>query len=183
MNKEIYKPTVFLRELCGYVFIFILPIIITIFINKYVLTRADIEGTSMLATLQNNDITFVEKLSLITHSFKRGEIVIFKSNNKNNDIYIKRIIGLEGDKIKISTGKVYLNNKLLQETYLPSYTITDTGPYLGSKTITIPKGFVFVLGDNRLESFDSRFFGVVNIKDIQGHAIIRIYPFNTMTLL
>lgn len=183
MNKEICKHNTFLQDIQRYGFIFIMSIIITILVNKYVITRADIDGISMLSTLHNRDITFVEKLSLITHTFKRGQIIIFNSNNKNNDIYIKRIIGIEGDKIRIENGRVYLNNNLLQEPYLPADTVTNTGPYLESKTITVPKDFVFVLGDNRAESLDSRFFGMVNVKDIQGHAIIKVYPFNSIKLL
>lgn len=183
MNKELYKNREFTKEILGYAFTFILSVFITIFINKYVLSRADIDGMSMQCALQDKDVTFVEKLSLITHNLKRGQIVIFNSNNKNKDVYIKRIIAVEGDQIEIQNGKVYLNRKLLSENYLSANTITTTGPFLGNKAYTVPNGYVFVLGDNRSDSLDSRFFGAVNVNDILGHAIIRVYPFNKIGTL
>lgn len=183
MNKEICKTREFTKEILSYALIFIISVLITILINKFVISRADIDGTSMQYTLQDKDITFVEKLSLLTHNFKRGEIITFNSNNKNKDVYIKRIIAVAGDQIQIKNEKVYLNKKPLQENYLSAGTMTATGPYLGNKTYTIPNGYVFVLGDNRADSFDSRFFGTINVKDILGHAIIRIYPFTKIRTL
>lgn len=183
MNKEAYKNNEFAKDIFGYAITFILSIFITILINKFVLSRADIDGMSMQCTLQDKDVTFVEKISLLTHSFKRGQIIIFNSNNKNKDIYIKRIIGVAGDKIQVKNGKVYLNNIQLTENYLNTNTITTTGPYLGNKPYTVPYGYVFVLGDNRSDSLDSRFFGAVNVEDILGHAIVRVYPFNKIGTL
>jgi signal peptidase I len=183
MNREIYKNKEFTKDILGYALTFIISIFITILINKFVLSRADIDGMSMQCTLQDKDVTFVEKISSLTHNFKRGQIVIFNSNNKNKDIYIKRIIGVAGDQIQINNGKVYLNKNQLTESYLNANTVTTTGPYLGNTAYTVPPGYVFVLGDNRADSLDSRFFGVVNVKDILGHAIVRVYPFNKIGTL
>lgn len=165
------------------VFTLILAILFAIGINKYIFARADIEGTSMLNTLNDKDITFIEKISSMTHIIKRDEIIIFNSRNENNDLFIKRVIGIAGDKIQIKNGKVYINGHILSEPYLANNTITDSGPFIGDKIYTVPKGYVFVLGDNRSNSTDSRFFGPVNIDDIKGHAILRVYPFKKISLL
>lgn len=180
---EIHNNYKSLKVIIQLIFILILAILFAICINKYIFARADIEGTSMLSTLNDKDITFVEKISSLTHIVTRSEIIIFNSRNENNDLFIKRVIGLSGDKIQIKNGKVYVNGNILSEPYLSNNTTTESGPYIGNKIYTVPKGYVFVLGDNRSNSTDSRFFGPVNIRDIKGHAIIRIYPINKISLL
>lgn len=179
-NINYYK---ILKTSTQLLFILILAILFAIGINKYIFARADIEGTSMLNTLNDKDITFVEKISSITHIVKRSEIIIFNSRNENNDLFIKRVIGIAGDKIQIKNGKVYINGKIISEPYLTNNTITTSGPFIGNRIYTVPKGYVFVLGDNRGNSTDSRFFGPVNIDDIKGHAIIRVYPLKNICIL
>lgn len=161
----------------------VLSVLFAIAINKYIFARADIEGTSMLTTLNDKDITFVEKISSITHIVKRSEIIIFNSRNANNDLFIKRVIGIAGDKIQIKDGKVYINGNILSEPYLANNMATTSGPFISNRIYTVPKGCVFVLGDNRSNSTDSRFFGPVNINDIKGHAVIRVYPFKKICIL
>ncbi|AJA46204.1 signal peptidase I, bacterial type [Clostridium pasteurianum DSM 525 = ATCC 6013] len=180
---EIVNYSKILKTFVQLLFIFILAILFAIGINKYIFARADIEGTSMLSTLNDKDITFVEKISSITHIVKRNEIIIFNSRNENNDLFIKRVIGIAGDKVQIKNGKVYINGNSISEPYLNNNTITEPGPFIGNSVYTVPKGYIFVLGDNRGNSTDSRFFGPVNIKDIKGHAIIRVYPLNKIRLL
>lgn len=180
---EITTCSKILKTFTQLLFILIFAILFAIGINKYIFARADIEGTSMLNTLNDKDITFVEKISSITHIVKRNEIIIFNSRNENNDLFIKRVIGIAGDKVQIKNGKVYINGNKVSEPYLSNNTITESGPFIENNVYTVPKGYVFVLGDNRGNSTDSRFFGPVNIKDIKGHAIIRVYPLNKMRIL
>ncbi|MCM0649831.1 signal peptidase I [Clostridium swellfunianum] len=157
----------------------IAAVVIAITFRTYVFARADVDGLSMYSTLNNKDVLFVEKISNLTHSFKRGQIIIFDSKNYNSDIYVKRIIGLPGDEIEIKNGKIYLNAAELKEDYLDSNTFTSLGPFLQKNgKYTVENGHVFVLGDNRNDSIDSRMLGPINIKDIKGHAIVRVYPFN-----
>lgn len=159
--------------------VFIVSLIIALVVNKTVIARADVYKRSMESTLKENDVVFMEKISVHTNSFKKGQIVVFKSHNINDDNYIKRIIGSEGDEVKISNGKVYINGQLLKEEYLDTNTITNADKFLKeNQTYIVPKECVFVLGDNREVSCDSRAFGPVNKKDIVGHVIIRVYPFN-----
>ena len=179
-NINYYK---ILKTSTKFVFILILTILFAVIINKYIFARADIEGTSMLNTLHDRDITFVEKLSPMARVVKRNEIIIFNSRNENNDLFIKRVIGIAGDKIQIKNGKVYINGNIASEPYLTNNTITTSGPFIGNRVYTVPKDYVFVLGDNRSNSTDSRFFGPVNIDDIKGHAIIRVYPLKNISIL
>ena len=154
-------------------------VVIALAFRTYVFARADVDGLSMFSTLNNKDVLFVEKISTLTHSFKRGQIVIFDSENLDKDIYVKRIIGVPGDEIEIKNGKVYLNGSELQESYLDPDTVTNPGPILmKSGKFKVEEGYVFVLGDNRTDSIDSRMLGPISLKDIKGHAVIRVYPFD-----
>ncbi|WP_368489779.1 signal peptidase I [Clostridium sp. BJN0013] len=172
------------KEVINWIKIIIITIIISLVAKNYVFERIHINGYSMMPTLNNNDSVLIEKLSLLTNNFKRGQIIIFDSENKNHDVLIKRIIGVEGDEIELIKGKVYLNGKILKEPYLEKNIITDGGTFLNQKKkIKIEKGFVFLLGDNRVNSKDSRYFGPINIKSIKGHIILKIFPLGQIKLL
>jgi signal peptidase I len=137
----------------------------------------------MEATLHDKDVIFVEKLSLIGENIKRGQIIIFDSKNSKNEIYVKRVIGVEGDEIEIKEGKVYLNGSVLKEDYLSENTITKPGTFMTkNKKYKVEKGYIFVLGDNREHSTDSRELGPINLGDVKGHTIFRLYPFDKMRL-
>lgn len=175
MNKSTYKS-----QIRDYSISIIAAILIALVFRSYVFARADVEGQSMYSTLNDKDVIFVEKLSLITHSIKRGEIIIFNSNNSKGDIYVKRVVAVEGDVIEIKDGKVFVNDTELNEAYLDKDTFTSPGEFLADdRKYTLEKDHVFVLGDNRGNSIDSRILGPISIKDIKGHAIMRIYPFKS----
>lgn len=159
----------------------IAAIIIALTFRTYVFARADVEGMSMYSTLNDKDVLFVEKLSLLTHSFKKGEIVIFDSKNATHDIYVKRVIATEGDEVEVKNGRVYLNDKEISEPYLANGIITNPGPFLSAnQKYKVEKGYVFVMGDNRGDSVDSRILGPIATKDIKGHVVLRAMPFNKM---
>ena len=92
--------------------------------------------------------------------------------------YIKRIIGVAGDHIEIKDGKVYLNDEELEENYLDENVTTDLGTYGVYSDIVVPEGYIFVMGDNRGHSTDSRCFGCVPISKIEGKVWIRFWPFS-----
>jgi signal peptidase I len=158
-------------------------LIIALILRNYVVTRADVDGSSMETTLSDKDVIFVEKLSLLTGKLKRGEIVIFDSKNVTEDIYVKRVIGIEGDEIQLKDGKVILNGQELKEEYIAQGVNTNPGSFMTKdKVYKVEKGYVFVLGDNREHSHDSRNIGPISIKDVKGHTIVRVYPFKNFKL-
>lgn len=153
---------------------------IAIMLQRYVFSRATVTGPSMQPTFSNKDVIFVEKVSTEIGHISRGEIVIFNSKDENNDTYIKRVIGIAGDRIDIKDSQVYLNGKLLSEKYLPAGVRTE--PNSINTKYTIPKGHIFVLGDNRSNSTDSRILGPISLKNIKGHVVLRVYPFNKINI-
>ncbi|MHA1253767.1 MAG: signal peptidase I [Candidatus Helarchaeota archaeon] len=162
-------------------YIYILIIIFEFFIpnniNKY---KAYIIPThSMEPTLMEGDrFIVVTDKSLLT-KLNRGELIVFKSPLNGKKIYIRRIIGIEGDKITIRNKKVFINNKMLKETYVKYSSLkiipSTISPRDNYGPLIIPKGTVFVLGDNRDYSVDSRYFGPVKKELIIGKPIIIYY--------
>jgi len=175
------KPSNKKSQFKDYAISIIVAIVIALTFRNYVFARADVDGESMYSTLNNKDVLFVEKLSLLTHNINKGQIIIFDSKNPTNDIYVKRVIATAGDQIEVKNGKVYINNKELAEPYLDKNVITNPGPFLTANQLyTIKPGYIFVMGDNRGNSVDSRILGPISVKDVKGHVILRAYPFNTL---
>ncbi len=189
-----------------FLIVFIVAIFLAIFIRYFIFTPAKVENTSMFPTLNEGDILIASRFpKTVGSSVKRGDIVIFEapsvsenstqsSNNlkptaqyynSNSNLayqfldigkttYIKRVVGLPGEKILIKKGKLYINDIEFSNDYIDS-TIPVTGPFFN---ITVPDGTIFVLGDNRTESKDSRNFGCIPIEKIEGKILFRVFPFN-----
>ena len=138
---------------------------------------------SMMDTLHENDYLIVSKQAYLFGKVQYGDIIVFNTNlettNGEKKRLIKRVIGLPGDTIEIKDGKVYRNEELLTEDYIfEQYTSGLVKPTV------IPEGKIFVMGDNRQNSADSRDerIGMVNEKAIYGEAILRLYPLNKIGL-
>ncbi|MHB8573455.1 MAG: signal peptidase I [Candidatus Dormibacteria bacterium] len=136
-------------------------------------------GNSMLGTLQNNDLLIAVKAQYWISSPQRGDIVIFHPPPPGNSEadYIKRVIGLPGETIRISQGQVFINGHRLNEPYLPGAHAADL------PVCRVPQGEYMVFGDNREASSDSRLFGPVKREVIEGRAMLRIWPAATMGLV
>jgi signal peptidase I len=149
-----------------------------------------IPSGSMLPTLQIDDKLIVDKISYRFSNPVRGDIVVFQptakleqekddnGNQKFKDVFIKRVIGLPGDRIDVKGGKVYINGKVLSEKYLG-----EAPEYNWSSTALTPDGIVpkdnyLVLGDNRNNSYDSHYWGFVPKDKIVGKATVRFWPMN-----
>jgi signal peptidase I len=175
-----------------------LAIVVAIVVRAIVAQAYWIPSASMVPQLQINDRVVVSRLAYHVHSPRRGDIVVFKSppgiepptplpSNpvgrlfhdagvalgfaQDQTVLIKRVIGLPGDRISASGGHVYVDGEELLEPYLPRGTATTSfGPLI------VPRGDVWVMGDNRGNSLDSRVFGPVPEKTIVGRAIWKVWP-------
>ena len=126
-----------------------------------------LEGTSMEPTMQEGDLVFTSRFLAMTGSYEKGDIVLFRYFEEDGSrVVIKRIIATAGDEIEILPDGVMLNGTLLEE----PYTVGNT---YGLVNMKIPEDTVFVMGDNREESFDSRNMGVIAEKDLQGKILFR----------
>ena len=145
--------------------------------------RTSVIGSSMEPTLSDGDNLIVDKITYRFREPERFDIIVFPYQYTKNTYYIKRIIGLPGEKVRIDEeGRIYINGEVLKESY-GKETIVDAG--LAAEEITLGNNEYFVMGDNRNDSADSRFVSVGNIKrqNIMGRAWLRIYPFKKFGIL
>ncbi len=145
-------------------------------ILTYVGQRTVVSGDSMYDTLEDGDNLIVDKLSYRFHEIERFDVIVFRFQGSNVH-YIKRIIGLPGETVKIEDGTIYINGKVLDESYGYEKMI-DSG--IAKDEITLGDDEYFVLGDNRNDSKDSRdpSVGKIPRSYIDGKAFLRIYPFS-----
>ncbi len=152
-----------------------LAIAVAFAIRTWVVVPTHVSGSSMQPTLHSDDKILTSPLPYIFGEPKRGDIIVFPAPDTAEEesiYYVKRVIALPGDHLQIIDGSVYINDELLQEDYL-------TDPYTGGYIDTlVPEDSLFVMGDNRQVSHDSRDANVsfISIDDIRGQALWRIYP-------
>lgn len=167
--------------------------------SMYVFQSYRVDGQSMESTLQDNDRLIVWKFSRTwagvrgkTYMPEREQIVVFTEKqlldaNGKPKAVIKRVIGLPGDRVTVRDGKVTVYTTDKPKGYNPDESQTFSSqiqkPTDGNVDVTVPEGHVFVLGDNRPNSLDSRYFGTIPTEDIRGTASLRIAPVNNMTNL
>jgi len=159
------------KEIRSWVIIIVLAFVLAFVVRAFVIQPYRIEMDSMMTTLHPNDLILVDKLTYKMRPPKRGEVIVFTPPVNKKSKFIKRVIGLPSETLEIRNNVVYINGKKLNEPYMHSPMLTDYGP------IKIPKGYVFVMGDNRSISEDSRYFGPIPIKSIVGRAVVVYLPF------
>jgi len=164
--------------------VILIALFIAVILRVFFIESALIVSSSMENTLKIGDQVLVwkflynKKIPLIKYKFfigipiHRKDIIIFKYQDGDN--YVKRVIGLPGDKILLKNNKVFVNGKLLNEPYVKS---NKNVRYINS-VYEVPNGKLFVMGDNRNNSSDSREFGFVDMNDVIGKVILVYYPFN-----
>ncbi|MCX8721065.1 MULTISPECIES: signal peptidase I [unclassified Lactobacillus] len=151
-------------------------------IFHFVLSNDRVSGPSMQPTFEDND----RLISVRNFTPKRNDVVVLLAPKAANDVpgalYIKRVIGLPGDKLVSKNDKMYVNGKLLPESYLNNSfkkAANDTGhTYTNNFTYKVPKGYYWVMGDHRDISRDSHIFGPVKRKNLIGKVVLRYWPFN-----
>ena len=155
--------------------VIVLAVILYVGIS-FAVQAVHVEGLSMYATLDNNDYLIANKIDYKLHAPQRGDIVILRPPTNNSTDFIKRIIGLPGERLLIRSGYVYINGHKLDEPYLPEQWVNDTNWPDNSSGRVMGTEEYFVMGDNRNRSQDSRFFGPITRDRIDGKAWFRIYP-------
>lgn len=153
-------------------------IFLAYFIIYYALEKTEMVGVSMESTLNDNDKIIINKFSYRFTEPKRFDVIVFKQSGKEHSYYdIKRIIALPGETVQIKDGKIYINDKVVEDV-INCETMNNYG--LADEPITLEENEYFVLGDNRNNSEDSRFasIGMIRRDEIIGKAFLRIKPFN-----
>jgi signal peptidase I len=150
----------------------LVSVAISVFIILFLYQPVRVEGTSMLPMLQDQDRLFINKFVYHFEGIHRGDVVVFLYPGDETKSYIKRVIGLPGDDLRIDHGVVWLNGKELQESYVPLKYEDDRS----MPDLKIPQGEYFVMGDHRSISSDSRDFGPVPRGLIYGKAAFVYWP-------
>src|SRR5712675_2496616 len=161
--------SVWLRDL-------MISLAISAFIIVFLYQPVKVEGTSMMPSLDDQERIFVNKYVYRLEPIQRGDIVVFRYPRDTSKSYIKRVIGVAGDRVRIDNGQVYVNGEALDEDYVPS----DYADARSYPEITVPTHSFFVLGDHRTMSNDSRDFGPVNERFIYGEAVFGYWPMEKM---
>lgn len=171
------------KEVLEMLIYFVAIIIIFLLLQHFVGQHIEVKGSSMENTLSNKDHLILEK---VTYRFKepeRFEIVVFRPYAEEEETYyIKRVIGLPGEKIQIINGEVFINDEVLEDSYASELV---ANPGIASREILLNKDEYFLIGDNRNNSTDSRSskIGPVKRKAIVGRAWARIWPVNEIEIL
>ncbi len=155
-----------------------LAIFLSLVVKNYIAEARWIPSESMLPTIRAGDRLLVDKITYKFKEIERGDIVVFKPPpsaiiNKD-EVFIKRVIALPGETISIKNGVVFINGAPLAEPYINEEPRKNFGP------LTIPDNHIFVMGDNRNYSYDSRFWGPLPIDNLIGKAELRYFPLTTI---
>ncbi len=176
------------------VIVVVVAVLVAVLLRTFVVQTFFIPSGSMEPTLQIGDRILVNKLSYHLHGVDRGDIVVFSrppaencGGPEVNDL-VKRVIGLPGDVISLSGGYVYIDGKRLDESWLPSSEqgVTSAGPAGTASDLAhpyrIPASHYFVMGDNRTDSCDSRYWGPISKSLIVGKVEVRVWPISSIKI-
>lgn len=135
-----------------------------------------VRGASMAPNFHNGEYILTDKITYKFRKPERGDVIIFRAPKNQELDYIKRIIALPGETVKVEKGSIFVNGKMIEEKYLPSGPISPGTFLQEGQGVTLEQDEYFVLGDNRNHSSDSREWGPITIKDIIGKAFLRYWP-------
>lgn len=178
--------SLFLKQIFEWIVVIAIALIVAMLVRLFLLQQFYISGPSMETTMFSDNRVLVSKLSYKIGEIDRGDVVVFDRATMNgsqieHDDLIKRVIGLGGETIEIRDCSVYIDGKKLEETYLPSRdmgleNLSDRCGVVSMPITTIENDEVFLVGDNRPQSFDSRMFGPIKKDLIIGQAFVLIWP-------
>ncbi len=160
------------KEIIEWIVTIAAAVLVALFINNFIIVNATVPTSSMEKTIMTNDRVIGFRLSYKNSDPERGDIIIFKNPDNEKILYIKRIIGMPGEKVEIHDGGVYIDGDLLDEPYIDVVTEGEFGPY------EVPEGHYFMMGDNRNNSADSRYWKNTYLpqEKIVGKAVLRYWP-------
>ncbi len=158
--------------------ILILAALVVIPIRIFLFQPFVVKGASMVPSFENNDYLIIDEITYRFRDPQRGEVIVFRYPFNPSARFIKRVIGLPGEKVEIKEGKVFINGEVLDES---SYLKNSFTP--GNLICYLKEDEYFVIGDNRRESFDSREWGPLKRKYIIGRAILRAFPLSEVSLI
>ncbi len=187
-EQNVKKSYGWKKETMDWIQAIVIALVVSFLLKSFVLTLAEVKGESMEPTLQNEDRLYVNRFM---YKPEKGDIIIFKPVTNPKKPYIKRVIATEGDTVYIDfeTSEVYVNDELIDEPYINEDTeligsyiksLMTQGEYSRENPIVVEKDKLFVMGDNRNHSTDSREIGQVPVKDVIGHAIFRFWPLGSV---
>lgn len=162
----------------------VMALSIFIVVYLFLFQPHQVKGSSMYPTFEDGEFLLTDKISYRFNAPKRGEVIVFKApiTEPCAEIeceYIKRVIGLPGERIMVSQGHIFINNQPLKEAYLPADLLTNTGSVLQEGIeIVVPENYYLPMGDNRRHSRDGREFGPISVDSIIGKAWLRYWPVN-----
>ncbi|WNF35478.1 signal peptidase I [Bacillaceae bacterium IKA-2] len=170
----------------------LIALLLAFMIRYFLFAPIVVDGESMMPTLQNSDRLIVNKIGYTISKPERFDIIVFHATSEKD--YIKRVIGLPGDSIAYENDELYLNGQLVEELYLAEYQTeyqkdAYSLPFTGDFTLedftgidVVPEGHLFVLGDNRQHSKDSRHIGFISYDSVVGSANVIFWPFSEIRI-
>jgi signal peptidase I len=178
-HEETKDPPLSWRSLLEIAQALALAVVISVVLNLFVVQVTEVRQSSMETTLEQDDRVLVSKLDFHFAPPRPGDIVVFDPPIPGATIpFVKRVIAVGGDTVDLRDGDVFVNGRIVEIPQARGRTLSQAGPV--TYPFTVPDGQVFVMGDNRTFSSDSRTFGPVPVQNIIGKVIIRFWPANRM---
>ena len=175
-NEENKKQKSKLREVIDFLLPILIAVAVALVLKYCIIANAVVPTGSMLNTIQEGDRVIASRLAYVKDDPQRYDIVIFKYPDDEKQYYVKRIVGLPGETLSFKNGYTYVNGEKLDESYLPTQGITTLPDSIADKTFTVPEGCMFVMGDNRTGSNDSRLLGepYIPVEAVQARMLVAI---------
>lgn len=165
----------------------VVAVILALLFRSYLFASYVVDGKSMEPTLYDGNLLMVNKMAYNIHDINRFDVIVFHANEEED--YVKRVIGIPGDTIEYKNDTLYINGEATEEEYLQTFKEESEKPLTEDFTLEevtdeakVPEGKLFVLGDNRQDSLDSRYFGFVPIESVVGKVDVRYWPVSQSAL-
>lgn len=176
------RPSV-IRSFLSFVLLVVFVFVLSWALRTYVFGTYEIPSGSMLNTIQIGDRVVAEKISYYSREPEAGEIVTFQDPETPSRTLIKRCIAVGGQTVDLQDGKVVVDGVVLDEPYTEGKPSDDLRSPVVTFPYTVPEGYIWVMGDNRTNSQDSRWFGAIPVETVTGHAVLTYWPVDSVGML